>query len=152
MIREYPKQPIAGVGVVVLHDDKILLARRSKPPRAGDWSLPGGAQNLGETITETALREIKEETGLDIKVLGIVDVVDSIIRDGDGRVQYHYTLVDVFAERISGEAIASDDAAEIGWFGLDELDSLDLWSETDRIIRLAHEMWSDLRVSSPSQK
>ena len=147
MSREYPERPIVGVGAVVLRDGKVLLARRGKPPRAGDWSLPGGAQKLGETVFEAARREVEEETGLAIEVLGIVDVVDSIQPDAAGRIHYHYTLVDVFAEAADGVAEANDDAAEVGWFTLDELGSLGLWSETERIIRLAHEMWTVLRTA-----
>lgn len=83
MSREYPDRPIAGVGVVVLRDDQVLMIRRGREPRMGQWSIPGGKQELGETWRETAKREIREETGVEIDVIGIVDVVDAIIRDGD---------------------------------------------------------------------
>lgn len=148
MSREYPDRPFVGVGAVVIHQGQILLARRGNPPRAGDWSLPGGAQVVGETVFEAARREIREETGLEIEVLGVVDVVDSIQRDDDGRVRYHYTLVDVVAEAAGDDAEARDDAAAVGWYGLDDLWGLGLWSETERIIRLGHEMWTVLRASS----
>jgi ADP-ribose pyrophosphatase YjhB (NUDIX family) len=147
MGREYPERPIVGVGVVVLREGRVLLARRGKAPRAGDWSLPGGAQKLGETVFAAARREVAEETGLEIEVLGVVDFVDSIQRDSADRIQYHYTLIDVFAEAADGVAEARDDVPEVGWFSLDELGSLGLWSETERIIRLAHEMWTVLRES-----
>lgn len=147
MNREYPERPWVGVGVVVLRDGRVLLARRGNPPRVGDWSLPGGAQHVGETVFDAARREVEEETGLTIDVLGVVDVVDSIQRDPAGRIHYHYTLIDVFAEAAEGVAEARDDAAAVGWFTLDELEGLGMWSETERIIRLAHEMWSVLRAS-----
>ena len=83
MSREYPKRPIAGVGVVVLRDDQVLMIRRGREPRIGQWSIPGGKQELGETWQETAVREVLEETGVEIDVIGIVDVVDAIVRDGD---------------------------------------------------------------------
>jgi 8-oxo-dGTP diphosphatase len=83
MSREYPDRPIAGVGVVVLRDDQVLMIRRGREPRMGQWSIPGGKQELGETWQETAVREVREETGVEIDVIGIVDVVDAIIRDGD---------------------------------------------------------------------
>ncbi|MBT3930419.1 MAG: NUDIX hydrolase [Rhodospirillaceae bacterium] len=83
MSREYPKRPIAGVGVVVLRGDQVLMIRRGREPRIGQWSIPGGKQELGETWQETAVREIREETGVEIDVIGIVDVVDAIVRDGD---------------------------------------------------------------------
>ena len=145
MSRQYPDRPFVGVGAVVLNRGRVLLARRGNPPRAGDWSLPGGAQTVGETVFEAARREVREETGLDVEVLGVVDVVDSITRDADGRVRFHYTLVDVVAEADGDAAIAGDDAAAVGWFSLDELAGLNLWSETERIIRLGHEMWTILR-------
>jgi len=97
MSREYPEWPVVGVGVVVLGAEGVLMIRRGNPPRQGQWSLPGGAQKLGETVFDTARRETREETGLDIDVLGLVDVVDSIQADDDGKVRYHFTLVDVFA-------------------------------------------------------
>ena len=98
MTREFPDRPIAGVGVVVLGAKGVLLVKRAKPPRQGQWSLPGGAQKLGETVFEAARRETLEETGLEIEVLGLIDVVDSIASDdGGGEIRYHYTLIDVLA-------------------------------------------------------
>ena len=142
MKRDYPTRPIVGVGVVVLRGDRVLLVRRGTPPGLGEWSLPGGAQQLGETVYEAARREVLEETGLEVEVLGMVDVVDSIQRDAAGRPEYHYTLVDIFAESLEGEPEARDDAAEVTWAALDALAPLKLWSETERVIRLAQEMWS----------
>ena len=137
--RLYPQRPIVGVGVVVWRDDRVLLIRRGQPPRRGEWSLPGGAQAVGETVFEAARREVLEETGLAVEVLGLVDVVDSIHRDESGRVRYHFTLVDVHAEWRGGEARPLDDAAAVAWFDLEELPRLGLWSETDRVIRFARE-------------
>ncbi|MBL6929203.1 MAG: NUDIX hydrolase [Rhodospirillales bacterium] len=151
MSREYPNRPFVGVGAVVIRDGRVLLARRGKEPRKGSWSLPGGAQQLGETVFEAARREIREETGLEIEVLGIIDVADSIQRDDHGEVRYHYTLVDVLAQTINGDvAAAGDDAAEVAWFSPDELAPLELWTETTRIIGLGHEMWTILQASSSS--
>lgn len=141
MSRFYPSQPIVGVGIVICRGTQVLLIRRGKAPRKGQWSLPGGAQELGETVFEAAWREAKEETGLDIKVLGLLDVVDSIQNDDDGRVKQHYTLVDVFASAPSGDAIAGDDAEEVAWIDIGEIKSLKLWSETERIIFEAFEKW-----------
>ena len=134
MPRLYPDRPVVGVGAVVWHEGRVLLVRRGNPPRAGSWSLPGGGQELGETVFETARREVREETGLDIEVLGVVDVVDSIHRDGDGAIAYHYTLVDVAAHRIGGEAVAGDDATAVTWADPRALEPYDLWDETRRII------------------
>jgi ADP-ribose pyrophosphatase YjhB (NUDIX family) len=137
MSREYPDRPIVGVGVVVWRDAQFLLIRRGKPPRAGSWSLPGGMQELGETVRETAAREIREETGLDIEVTGLIDVFDTITRDDAGRVRLQYTLVDFTAEWRHGEAVAGSDAAGVQWVDLDDIEQYDLWSETARAIRLS---------------
>ena len=133
--RHHPHRPIVGVGVVVWRGDSFLLVRRGKEPNKGQWSIPGGAQHLGETVYAAAEREVLEETGLQVTVHGLVDVVDGIRRDSEGRVNYHYTLVDVFADSPSGEARAADDAEAVGWFTLEDLPGLGLWSETERIIR-----------------
>ncbi len=135
--RRYPKKPIVGVGAVILGDDGVLLIQRGKPPRAGSWSLPGGAQELGETIAEAARRELLEETGLETEILGLIDVVDSIRNDADGAVEYHYTLVDLAARVTGGTLAAGGDAMDARWFSLKEIGSMDLWSETKRIIALA---------------
>lgn len=139
MSREYPTSPLIGVGAVIWREDRVLLIRRGKPPRENEWSLPGGRQELGETVAEAARREAHEETGLAITVRDVVAVVDLIDRDAAGRVQFHYTLIDVLAEWQSGEAVAGDDAAEVAWVALDELPRYSLWSETERVIRLADE-------------
>ncbi|MDH3739169.1 MAG: NUDIX hydrolase [Alphaproteobacteria bacterium] len=149
MSREYPDRPIAAVGVVVLKDDAVLMIQRGKPPRNGQWSIPGGKQKLGETWRATAAREVREETGVEINVIGLVDVVDAIVREGDALqpgvrpvptedddrpILYHYTLVDCAAAWTSGEVRAGSDAAHAEWWPLDRLDELPLWSETVRII------------------
>lgn len=132
--RLYPARPIVGVGAIVWRNDKVLLIRRAKPPRLGAWSLPGGAQKAGETIYEAACREVHEETAIGIRVLGLVDVVDSIRHDEYGRVKYHYTLVDVYAEWQDGEPKADGDASEASWFSMDAIPPLGMWSETVRVI------------------
>ncbi|MEM9625812.1 MAG: NUDIX hydrolase [Pseudomonadota bacterium] len=137
MKRDYPSQPMVGVGVVVWRDDRVLLIKRGKPPRAGQWSLPGGAQLLGETLAEAAAREVREETGIEIRLGEIVATLDMIDRDDQGRVRHHYTLVDFVAEALQTDLKAGDDAKEARWFTYAEIEQLDLWSETVRIIGLA---------------
>ncbi len=135
--RRYPTRPFVGVGAVVFKDRQVLLIRRGRPPRQGIWSLPGGLQEVGETVFATAAREVLEETGLTVEIIELVDVVDSITRDAQDRTRYHYTLVDVRAEWRAGEAVAADDAEDVTWAPLDALARYDLWSETERVIRRA---------------
>ncbi len=138
--REYPSQPVCGVGVVCLKGDQVLLVKRAKPPINWQWSIPGGGQELGETTRETALRELKEETGIDARLIGLVDVVDSVSHDEDGQIRFHYTLVDFAAEWIAGDPVGADDVSHAEWTPLDGIDTLGLWSETVRIIREAERL------------
>lgn len=140
MTRAYPDRPVAGIGVLVWRGDELLLVERGRPPRQGEWSLPGGAQELGETLFEGAVREVLEETGLTVVPTGIVTAVDIIDRDADGRVRYHYTLIDIAAEWQGGEAVPGDDAAAVRWARLDEIDGLVRSDLTRRVIRQAADL------------
>ena len=134
--------PTPAVGVVCLKGDDILLIRRGTPPRQGEWSLPGGRIEPGERLTEAALRELREETGVEAELIGLIDVVDGLFPEA-GR---HYVLIDYAAIWTGGEPVAGDDAAEATFFPLQEaLQRVD-WSETRRIIRQAHAMATDRRA------
>lgn len=135
MKREYPERPLVGVGVVVLKDDKVLLIKRGKPPRQGQWSLPGGLQEVGETVFAAARREVREECSIEIEPLEVVEVVDAITPDDQGKIRFHYTLVDVLADWRAGEPVAGDDAMDAAWFDPAALDTLGMWTETPRVIR-----------------
>ncbi|MCJ9427587.1 NUDIX hydrolase [Kordiimonas marina] len=135
--RENPSYPIVCAGAVVFRGQEVLLIRRGKAPREDEWSIPGGRQELGETIAETAVREVKEETGLDIRLGSLLDVVNFIDRNGDGGVRFHYTLVDFVAEADGGDLAAGTDARDARFFSLDEALKLPLWEETRRIIGMA---------------
>lgn len=135
--RDYPKKPMIGVGVVVLKGDDVLLIKRGKPPRVGEWSLPGGLQEIGETVREAACREVKEETNVDIVLGDILDAIDVIRPDDDGRIKTHYTLVDFMAVWQSGEPIGGDDAMHAEFIPLADIDSMGMWDETVRIIKQA---------------
>ncbi len=126
----------------------MLLVKRRKPPRAGEWSLPGGGQELGETVAEAARRELAEETGLaPAHGLVLLDVIDSIDRDADGTVLHHHTLIDFAAEAAEGEARAGDDAAAIAWAPLDSLEAFALWPRTLAVIAQAARLPRPIRGS-----
>jgi len=132
--REYPDRPWVGVGVIVWRGDQILLVRRAKAPRLGEWSIPGGAQLLGETVFEAAIREVQEETGVSIRPTGVITVVDSVIRDAVQLPQFHYTLVEISAEWTAGEAVAADDVDDVRWATPAAAATLIKWDETLRVI------------------
>ena len=125
--------PVPAVGVVCLRGDSVLLIRRGTPPRQGEWSLPGGRIEPGERAVDAALRELREETGVEAEITGLIDVVDGLFPEA-GR---HYVLIDYAARWLSGEPVAGDDAIEARFVALDEVDTLIDWSETRRIIRMA---------------
>ena len=136
---EPPGRPIIGVGVVVWKGGRLLLIRRGKSPMRGRWSLPGGRQELGETVRETAVREVREETGVEIRLGALLDVVDTMRRDETGAVTLQYTLVDFDADWIAGEPAGASDAECAKWADPDDLAPYNLWSETLRIVALSRE-------------
>lgn len=138
MIANFPF-PVIGVGAVVWKDDKVLLVKRGNPPRKGSWTLPGGKQQIGETIHQAVIREIREETGIEMTVIDVAAVVDLMDRDEQDRVVYHYTVIDVVAEWLSGEAVAGDDAAAVRWAGQDDFSALGLTEDAVRVIAVAAE-------------
>lgn len=127
--------PVPAVGVVCIRGDEVLLIRRGKPPRAGEWSLPGGRIEPSERAVDAALRELHEETGVEAEIVGLIDVVDGIFPEAG----MHYVLIDYAARWLSGEPVAGDDAAEARFWPVSEIDAVIDWSETRRIIREAVE-------------
>ncbi len=128
-----PRSPVPAVGVVCLRGDEVLLIRRGTPPLLGSWSLPGGRIEWGERAVDAALRELFEETGVEAELLGLVEVADGLFGER------HYVLVDYAARWTAGEPRAGDDAADAAFHPLSGLETLGLWSETVRVIRLAVE-------------
>lgn len=124
--RWYPETPIPAVGAVVFKGDKILTVERGQEPSKGKWSIPGGRIELGETAFEAARREVMEECSIEVEIERVLDSVDNIIRDKDGRVQYHFVIIDLLARYVSGEIRAQSDAAECRWVTLRELLELDV--------------------------
>lgn len=147
MRREYPEAPIVGVGAVVIDGTKVLLVRRGNEPLKGEWSLPGGAVELGETLQQGVVREVLEETGLVVAPAGIVEVLDRITQDevlqdgASGRVRYHFVLVD-FVCRVTGGALREgSDADEVRWVAREELGEYHLAPITVRVIEKALELF-----------
>lgn len=127
--------PVPAVGVVCLRGDAVLLIRRGKPPRMGEWSLPGGRIEPGERAADAALRELVEETGVSADLIGLLDVVDGVFPEADR----HYVLIDYLAVWRGGEPVAGDDAMEAAFHPLSAIDGLVAWAETARVIRLGAE-------------
>lgn len=125
--------PVAAVGVICLRGDEVLLIRRGQPPRLGEWSLPGGRVEPGETLRQAARRELTEETGVTAELGPLIDVVDGIFPES-GR---HYVLIDFAAHWQSGEPVAGDDAADARFWPLETIETHVAWAETVRVIRLA---------------
>jgi len=124
--RLYPKQPIIGVGAVIIKDGKILLEKRKNDPGKGKWSIPGGLVELGESVEQTVMREVEEETGLEVEKPEHIDVVDNIIRDESGRVKYHFVIIDYFMKLKGGTLKAASDAEELKWVPLSDVEKYDL--------------------------
>jgi 8-oxo-dGTP diphosphatase len=119
--RRYPDRPIVGVLAVVMRGDRVLVVRRTNPPLSGRWGFPGGVLELGETVAQGAMRELAEETGVIAEAAGPLTVIDTIDRDQEGRVRYHYTLVAVIGHWRSGEGVPGDDADEVAWLTRGEI-------------------------------
>jgi 8-oxo-dGTP diphosphatase len=137
MNREYPDRPFIGVGALIIEDSRVLLVKRGHAPRAGEWSIPGGVLELGETVRECVVREALEETGLTVEALELLGVFDRIVRDLDERTLYHYVLIDFFCRPIAGEARSGGDADEVRWFTRNEVSNLPLAEDTAEVIRMA---------------
>jgi len=132
--REYPVHPICGVGLIVRRDDSVLLIRRGNPPRRGEWGLPGGGVELGETLSEAAAREVREECGIEIAIGDVIDAVDIMARDDAGRLRFHYIVVDLAARYVSGDLCAASDVLDARWIALTDLDTLALPAMTRAVI------------------
>jgi 8-oxo-dGTP diphosphatase len=137
MKRKYPDHPIVGVGGIVFRDDQVLLIKRGKEPSLGQWSIPGGVVQTGETLKAAVIRELREETHLEVEVLAMAKVLDRIFHDPDGRVVYHYVLVDFLCRPKGGELRPDSDAEDGRFVPLRELSSYSLPPHTLEVIRRA---------------
>lgn len=134
MKREYPDRPIVGVGAVIIDAGRVLLVKRGAPPLLGEWSLPGGVVEIGETLRAAAEREAREETGLIVHAGEVVEVLDRIIPGEHGRAQYHYVLIDFLCRLAGGELRAGGDAADAAWAKEDELENFKLEKPAIQVI------------------
>ena len=133
-----PQRPVPTVGVVCLKDDQVLLIKRGTAPRLGQWSLPGGRIEWGEAVDVAALRELKEETGVDAELTGLLDVVDGLFTSREtGETTRHYVMIDYAARWTAGEPVAGDDAADARFFTFDEAMAVVEWDQTRRVIEQA---------------
>jgi len=137
MKRDFPDRPLVGVGALIVHQDKVVIVQRGTEPLKGQWSIPGGALEIGETLRECAAREALEETGLHVEAGPVLEVFDSIYHAPDGRIQYHYVLIDFACRLLGGELRAGGDAVQARWVSLEELSLYDLAETAATLIRKA---------------
>ncbi len=134
MKREYPDTPLVGVGAIIIEEDRVVLVKRGHAPLHGKWSIPGGVLEVGETLRKAVAREVLEETGLAIEPGELLGVFERVVPDEDGRMKYHYVLIDFLCRRLAGELAAGDDAEQARWFRREELATLELARETEGVI------------------
>ena len=134
MKREYPDTPLVGVGAIIIEGDRVALVKRGHAPLQGRWSIPGGVLEVGETLRTAAVREALEETGLTVEPGELLGVFERVVPDEQGKMRYHYVLIDFLCNRLAGELLAGDDAEEAGWFRREELAALELARETEEVI------------------
>ena len=132
--RKYPDAPLVGVGAVAIKDGKILVVKRAFEPGAGKWSVPGGLVEIGEKLSEACAREMKEETGIEIEVLELINVFDMIDRDESGKIRYHYVLADFLAKPVGGTERPSPEVTDMKWVTHQEAKALDLTKTARRAL------------------
>ena len=139
MNREYPEVPLIGVGALIVDDGRVALVRRGQPPLLGEWSIPGGVLEVGETLAAAAVREAREETGLIVEAGELLGIFERLVPDETGRIRYHYVLMDFLCRRVDGTLFAASDAADVRWFKPEELEDLKLAPDTLAVIRKSFE-------------
>ena len=137
MKRDYPDRPLVGVGAVIVHEGKVVIVQRGTEPLKGQWSVPGGALEIGESLRECAAREALEETGLQVEAGEVLEVFDAIYRQPDGRIQFHYVLLDFACRLLGGDLRAGGDALQARWVTLQELPQYELAETARKVISKA---------------
>ena len=146
--REYPPAPLVAVAAVVLDaEGRSLMVERGRPPAQGMWALPGGLLDLGEPVRDGVAREVHEETGAEIEIVELLDLFEPIHRDQNGRIHYHYVVIDFWAHFRGGKIAAADDVDDVAWVSVNDLCKLPMEEETRRVVRKAHLRW---QRSNPS--
>ena len=145
MTRTYPQAPVCAVGAIVFRGDAVLLIQRGKPPAQGKWSIPGGAVRLGETLEDAVIRELREEVKLEVRPVGVGKVIDRIYTDSEGKIAYHYVIIDYVCEAGTGQPQAGSDASDAGFFEVEKLDGMDMTEGTAEVIREVQRRWIAMR-------
>jgi mutator protein MutT len=135
-----------GVGGVVIHEERVLLIRRGSEPLEGEWSIPGGMLEIGETILEGVQRELLEETAIEVKVLDLIEVFERVARDDEGRLKYHFVILDYLCEAVRGEALAGSDVTDVAWARETELGGYSLTPTATRVIQKAFEIARERKI------
>jgi len=142
MTRTYPQAPVCAVGAIIFRGNAVLLIRRAKPPAEGKWSIAGGVVRLGETLEAAVVRELREEAGMEVRPLAVGKVIERIYLDSEGKVAYHYVIIDYVCEAGPGQPRAGSDASDAGFFEIQKLDEMDMTEGTAEVIREVQRRWT----------
>lgn len=152
MNREYPDTPLVGVGAVIIDAGRVVLVKRGHAPLKGEWSIPGGVLEVGETLHQAAVREAQEETGITVEPTELLGVYDRVVKDDFGRTLYHYVLIDFLCRRVEGEPLGAGDAEEARWFTPEAAAKFALAEDTAEVIRKGFEKFELRPLADESEK
>ena len=144
--RRYPEAPLVGTAATVFNDaGRVLIVQRGHAPRKGSWGLPGGLLDLGESLRDGARREVREECAVDVAVHDVIGVFEPIYRDAEGRIEFHYVVIDYWATYLSGDATAGDDAMAVAWVDPARMEGYDLLAESREMVEKGVMRWREVR-------